>query len=59
MISSLMRQGLFRVSIGLDREFFSKIYWLNEIDGAFGTIETGISRSLRYFIRSIENPKEL
>ena len=59
MISSLMRQGLCRVSIGIDRECFSKIGWLNESDGAFGTIAMGLSPSLRYLIRSIEDPKEL
>ena len=59
MISSLMRQGLFWVSIGLSKECFSKINWLNKSDGAFGTIATGLSPSLRYLIRSIEDPKEL
>ena len=59
MISSLMRQGLCRVSIGLGKECFSKINWLNKSDGAFGTIATGLSPSLRYLIRSIEDPKEL
>ena len=59
MISSLMRQGLSRVSIGLGKECFSKINWLNKSDGYFGTIATGPSPSLRYLIRSIEDPKEL
>ena len=59
MISSLMRQGLSRVSIGLGKECFSKINWLNKSDGSFGTIATGPSPSLRYLIRSIEDPKEL
>ena len=58
MISSLMRQGLCRVSIGLSKECFSEIEWLNKSDGAFGTIATGLSRSLRYLIRSIKDPKE-
>ena len=58
MISSLMRQGLCRVSIGLDKECFSKIDWLSNSDGSFGTIEMGLSRSLCYLIRSIEDPKE-
>ena len=40
MISSLMRQGLCRVSIGLGKECFSKINWLNKSDGAFGTSST-------------------
>ena len=59
MISSLMRKGLFQVSIGLDKECFSNIEWLNISDGAFVTIATGLSRSLRYLIRSIEDPKEI
>ena len=54
-----MRQGLCRVSIGLDKEYFSKVYWQNISDRAFGTIALGLSRSLRYFIRSIEDSKEL
>ena len=59
MISSLMRQGLCRVSIGLGKECFSEIDQLNKSDGAFGTIATSVSPSLRYLIRSIEDPKEL
>ena len=59
MISSLIRQGLCQVSIGLDKECFSKIDSLNKSDGAFGTIATGLSPSLRHLIRSIEDPKEL
>ena len=59
MISSLMRQGLYRVSIGLGKECFSEIEWLNKSDGAFGTIAMGLSRSLRYLSRSIEDLKEL
>ena len=54
-----MRKGLCRVSIGLDKECFSNIDWINNSDGAFGTIAMGLSRSLRYLIRSIEDPKEL
>ena len=53
-----MRKGLCRVSIGLDKECFSKIDWLNMSDGSFGTIATGISRSLRYLIRSFEDLRE-
>ena len=59
MISSLMRQGLCRVSIGLGKECFSENDWLNKCDGAFGTIAMGLSPCLRYLIRSIEDPKEL
>ena len=57
MISSLMRQGLCRVSIGLGKECFSEIDWMNKSDGAFGTIAMGLSRSFLYLIRSIENPR--
>ena len=59
MISSLMSQGLCWVSIGLGKECFSKINWLNKSDRDFGTIATSLSPSLRYLIRSIEDPKEL
>ena len=58
MISSLMRQGPCQVSIGLDKEYFIKIEWLNISDISFGTIAIGLSRSLRYLIRSIEDPNE-
>ena len=46
MISSLMGQGLYRVSIGLGEECFSENDWLNKCDGAFGTIALGLSPSL-------------
>ena len=47
------------MSIGLGKECFSKINWLNKSDGAFGTIAIGLSPSLCYLIRSIEDTKEL
>ena len=59
MIASLMRQGLYRVSIGLDEECFSENDWLNKCDGAFGRIALGLSPSLHYLSRSIEAPKEI
>ena len=59
MISSLMRRGLYGVSIGLGEECFSENDWLNECDAYFGTIALVISPSLRYLSRSIEDPKEL
>ena len=59
MIASLMRQGLYRVSIGLSEECFSKNDYLNKCDGAFGTIAMSLSPSLRYLNRSIEDPNEL
>ena len=54
-----MRQGLYQVSIGLNKECFTKNYWLNKCDGSFVTIAMGLSPSLHYLIRSIEDPKEL
>ena len=42
------------MSIGLSKECFSKINWLNKSDGDFGTIATGLSPSLHYLIISIE-----
>ena len=47
------------MSIGLSKECFSENDWLNKCDGAFGTIAMGLSPSLRYLIRSIEDLKEL
>ena len=59
MIASLMRQGLYGESIGIDEECFSENDWMNECDASFGTISLGISPSLCYLSRSIEDPKEL
>ena len=59
MISSLMRQGLYRVSIGLGKECFSENDWLNKCDGDFGAIAMGFSPSLRYLSRFIKDLKEL
>ena len=59
MIASLMRRGLYGVSIGLSEECFSENDWLNECDASFGTIALGLSPSLHYLSRSIEDPKEL
>ena len=59
MISSLMRRGLYGVSIGLGEECFSENDWLNECDAAFGAIAPGLSPILRYLSRSNEDPKEL
>ena len=47
------------MSIGLDEEWFSENDWLSKCDAAFGTIPLGLSPSLRYLGRSIEDPKEL
>ena len=59
MIAYLKRQGLYVVSIGLGKECFSENDWLNKCDGDFGRIALGLSPSLRYLTRSIEDPKEL
>ena len=60
MITSLKRQDLCEVSIGLGEESYeSENDWLNACDGAFGTIALALSPSLRYLSRSIEDPKEL
>ena len=59
MIAFLMRQALYKVSIGLSKECFSNINWLNKIDGAFGEICLALSPSLRYLIGSAEYPKDL
>ena len=47
------------MSIGLGKDCFDEIDWLNKSDGAFGTIAMGLSPSLHYLIRSIEDSKEL
>ena len=47
------------MSIGLIEECFSENDWLNKCDGDFGTIALGLSPSLRYVIRSFEDPKKL
>ena len=59
MIAYLMIRGVYEVSIGLSEECFSDNDQLNKCDAAFGTIALGLSPSLRYLSRSIEDPKEL
>ena len=60
MISSLKRQYLYEVSIGLGKESYEdENDWLNDGDRAFGTICQALSPSLRYFIASAEYPKDL
>ena len=56
MIASLMRRGLYGVSIGLGEECFSENDWLNECDAAFGTMKLDLSPSLCYLSRSIKDP---
>ena len=59
MIASLMRRGLYGVSIGLSQEFFSENDWMNECDADFGTMALALSLSLCYLKRFIEFPKDL
>ena len=59
MIASLMRRGLYGVSVGLSEECFSENDYLNKCDASFGTIALGLSPSLCYLSRSIEDPQEL
>ena len=60
MISSLKRQGLYEVSIGIGKESYEyENGWLNDGDRAFGTICLSLSPSLRYLIASVEYPKDL
>ena len=47
------------MTIGLSEECFSENDWLNKCDANFGSITLGLSPSLRYLSRSIEDPKEL
>ena len=59
MIASLMRRGLYGLSIELGEECFTKNDWLNECDATFGTMKLALFPRLRYLSRSIEDPKEL
>ena len=57
MIASLMRRGLYGVSIGLGEDFFNENDWLNECDVYFGTMTLALCPSLRYVSRSIEDQR--
>ena len=60
MISSLKRQGLYEVSIGLGKESYEyENDYINDGDIAFGTICGAFSPSLRYLIDSAEYLKDL
>ena len=60
MISSLKRQGLYDVSIGLGKEYYEyENDWINESYRAFGTIFLALSPSFPYLIDSVEYPKDL
>ena len=58
MISSLKRQGLYGISIGLGKESYEdENDWLNDGDRYFGRICLAISRSICYLIDSAKYPK--
>ena len=60
MISSLKRQGLYEVYIGLGKEYYEDDnYWINDGDRDFGTICLAFLPSLCYLIDYAEYPKDL
>ena len=60
MISSLKRQYLYEVSIGIGKEYYeNENDWINDSDRAFGVICLALSPSLRYLIDYAEYPKDL
>ena len=61
MISSMKRQGLNEVSMGLGEESYEyENDWINDGDRAYGTIcmDFWRSPSLHYLIDSVEYPKD-
>ena len=60
MVSSLKRQGLYDVSIGIGKESYEdENDWLNDGDRDFGTICLALSPSLGYLLDSAEYPKDM
>ena len=60
MISSLKRQGLYELSIGISKESYEdENEFLNDDDKAFGTISLAFSPSLCYLIDYAKYPKDL
>ena len=60
MITSMKRQGLYEVSIGIGKEsYVNENDWLNDRDRAYGTIALDLDDSLYYLIYSVEYPKEV
>ena len=60
MISSLKRQDLYEVSIGLGKDSYEdENDWITDGDRDFGTICLALYPSLRYLIASAEYPKDL
>ena len=55
MISSLKRQDIYEVSIGLGKVSYEEENdWINEGDRDFGTICLALSPSLHYLAKSVE-----
>ena len=60
MITSLKRQDLYEVSIGIGKESYdNENYRINDGDAAFGAIDLSLSPSLRYLTKYVEYPKDL
>ena len=60
MISSLKRQCLYEVAIGLGKDSYEdENDWINDGDRDFGTIFLAFSPSLCYLIDFVEYPKDL
>ena len=60
MISSLKRQDLYEVSVGLGKEYYEdENVWINYDDRSFGAICSALSPCLCYLIDSVEYPKDL
>ena len=60
MISSLKRQGLYELCIGLGKESYEDDNdWLNDDDRDSGMICLSFSTSLRYLIDYVEYPKDI
>ena len=60
MVGFLIRQDLYWVSDGINREYFeSDNDWLNKCDDAFGIMSLILSPSLHYLTKSVEYPKDI
>ena len=60
MVSSLKRQGLYAISIGVGEESYEETSdWLDDCDREIGDICLAISLSMLYLIDSVEYPKDL
>ena len=60
IIASLKSQGLYEVSIGIEKESYeNENDWINDGDRAYGAIGLALDDSLYYLIGSVEYPKEV